>query len=602
VVNKLVYHVGCAYDAESGKPLWKNQFWDGKHKRYEWTARYFSPATMNIGGKNYLLSSDFREESNSSLCAIDLESGKSLWQFKSPIGGLITPAGDMLVVPPGYGGSGTKAYKLTPAGAELLWKKSLNGGAGHIYQDHIYIPSGTFTCADLKTGEFNWKKNVPGGVAECCCSVLADGKIFTPLGEAHQLTKNFGDLTYSLMMSKATPEKFIELGRFNPKICMMTCPAIAGGKLFLRTLDGISCYDVQDHGVYVEAITAKKDELTFHFKQTGGALAAKELTGIQITEANGSPKAARARIDGDNIVVDIKDAALPFSLSAAAGVVFSGKNNLPSPAFGWNESRLLKFRKCFDNTIMLTSELPLQQNGSWIKPTTFEITGAKITRIDLDPEGKGVSLITDKAWKAGETVTLSYPCFAVDQGEPRREKLTGTVVEPQRAAAKFVKVDDTTAGNWKGVFGSEGAVICADKAGTAPKCANVTLTNKNDGIPWAPNPADTRYLLKSGDAKDRTVSSWTAYDQFEVGLEITDGKEHQVALYCMAWGNKCDMTVEVQDADTKAVLDSQQVKDFVKGKYLIWNIKGQVIVRISSNIQEEGTVAIASGVFLDPVK
>jgi hypothetical protein len=283
-------------------------------------------------------------------------------------------------------------------------------------------------------------------------------------------------------------------------------------------------------------------------------------------------------------------------------VAFSGKNNLPSPAFGWNESRLLKFRKCFDNTIMLTSELPLQQNGSWIKPTTFEITGAKISRIDLDPEGKGVSLITDKAWKAGETVTLSYPCFAVDQGEPRREKLTGTVVEPQRAAAKFVKVDDTTAGNWKGVFGSEGAVICADKAGTAPKCANVTLTNKNDGIPWAPNPADTRYLLKSGDAKDRTVSSWTAYDQFEVGVEITDGKEHQVALYCMAWGNKCDMTVEVQDADTKAVMDSQQVKDFVKGKYLIWNIKGQVIVRISSNIQEEGTVAIASGVFLDPVK
>ncbi|MBI3832152.1 MAG: PQQ-binding-like beta-propeller repeat protein [Planctomycetes bacterium] len=602
VVNNLVYHVGCAYDLESGKLLWKNPFWDGRHKKYEWTARYWSPTVMVANGKNYIVSSDYKEESNSSFCCLDVESGKSLWTLKSPIGGMVTAAGDILIAPPQYGGSGTKAYKITPAGAELLWKKSIPG-VGHVYQDHVYVPAGMYTCVDLKTGEFNWKKPVPGGVCECSGSILADGKIYTPLGEAHQLTKNFGDLTYSFAMIKATPDKFVELGRFNPKICMMSSPAIAGGKLFLRTLDGIACYDLEDHGVYLEAVAAKKDALVFRFKQTGGGLASKDasagLKDLQLADTAGT-RPARAQIAGDEITVDVRDAAVPFSISCAAGALV-GKNGQASPAFGWSESRGLKFRKAFDNTLMLVGDQPLQQNGFWNKPETYEITGAKITRIDLDPQGRGVNLITDKTWKPGDALALSFAAYCPDSGEARREKIAATVAEPQRAAAKFVKIDETTAGNWKTVYGSEGAVVAGDaNTSAAPKCANVTPLNKNDGIPWAPNREDPRYLVKTGAAKDRTVTSWTAPEQFEIGVEITDGKEHQVALYVLSWGKATELTVEAVDADTGAVLDTQSVKDFVKGKYLLWNVKGQIALRIASVIQQEGTCAIASGVFLDP--
>ena len=35
-----------------------------------------------------------------------------------------------------------RAFKITPAGAEMLWKKPFNDGAGVIYEDHVYVPEG----------------------------------------------------------------------------------------------------------------------------------------------------------------------------------------------------------------------------------------------------------------------------------------------------------------------------------------------------------------------------------------------------------------------------------------------------------------------------
>ena len=85
-----------------------------------------------------------------------------------------------------------------------------------------------------------------------------------------------------------------------------------------------------------------------------------------------------------------------------------------------------------------------------------------------------------------------------------------------------------------------------------------------------------------------------------MGIDLTDGKEHQVAVYCMDWGGKSVMSVEVLDADTKDVLDTQTVKKANRGKYLVWNLKGQVTLRFVNTVQDEETCALASGVFFDP--
>jgi len=54
-----------------------------------------------------------------------------------------------------------------------------------------------------------------------------------------------------IVMFKATPEKYIQLGKFNANVMPCTSPAIAGGKLFVRTAttatedSGVACYELK---------------------------------------------------------------------------------------------------------------------------------------------------------------------------------------------------------------------------------------------------------------------------------------------------------------------------------------------------------------------
>jgi hypothetical protein len=98
----------------------------------------------------------------------------------------------------------------------------------------------------LKTGEVKWNH----GWREIRCSspVLADGKIFT-----------FGEES-NLIMVRPSPEKYVELARFNVSAAVCTTPTIAGGKLFLRLTDCVACYDIAQHGPQVDKTVVTKDK------------------------------------------------------------------------------------------------------------------------------------------------------------------------------------------------------------------------------------------------------------------------------------------------------------------------------------------------------
>jgi len=347
------------------------------------------------------------------------------------------------------------------------------------------------------------------------------------------------------------------LGSFYPEAIPMCPVAMADGKLFVRTKDRIACYDIQDHSLYLDGVTVEKDALTFRFKQTGGGLTGS-LTKLLTTSAGGTPVPAKAKIDGESIVVDVKDVAVPFSISCGATNGIAGKNGKPVPAFGWNETRTLSFKKAFDNSIVLANGyLPLQQSGAWGQVATYSVNGAKVTAVELYPLGKGVRLTTDKTWKPGDTLNVTYPAFAVDQGEARRATVTAKVAEVQRTAAKYVKADTTTSGDWKGKYGAEGAMVAGDRnTNEAPKCATVELRNCSVGSGWAQSDKDPAHLQLTGSQQGRSAQEWMAGDQIFVDLEFTDGKEHQFA---MQLGCNRAMSVTVLDADTKVVLDSQNI-------------------------------------------
>jgi outer membrane protein assembly factor BamB len=617
VANGVVYYCGAAYDGTTGQLIWKAPIWKGGEAGW---GNNTPPSPWKSGGKTYIISGN----GGDSICCLDPETGKDLWTLKvrnysgfGPCNFAIRSGSDILV-------ADNKAYRMTPTALEPL--KTLESTetrsgfqAGVMAGDNYYAETGGgeggatklegLCCWDFKTGDLKWSSPF-GGTGFCAPPMVADGKMIVASGPGGQEGWIFN--SWSVYMIKATPEKYVPLGSFAPGMTPWTPMAFAAGKLFVRTELGISCYDLVQHGPYLDKTVVTKDNLTFVFKQTGGGLVSKDeeagLKDVVVTEAAEAgkpakpPKPAKAAIAGETIVVTIKDVPGPFGISCGAANLIAGKDGKPLPAFGWDEARVLKFRTCFDNTIVLTSDLFLPQNGTWNAPATYAVAGATVTNAKIDLSGKILALTTEKPFKAGQAITLTYPRFHVDQGEAVLETLTFTAREG--SAARFVKTDEATSGSWKGVYGAEGAMIVGDAA-AATKCPVVVTPSRMESKTWVASTEDARAPQKSGEAKDRIAAQWTVgnpFAYFQIDLEFTDGKEHQVALYCLDW-DKADkgrmMTVEVWDPWRNVVLaDKQTVKEFSNGKYLVWNIKGHVSLRLQS--AGGWFNAVASGLFFDP--
>jgi outer membrane protein assembly factor BamB len=612
VENGVVYYCGAAYDGGTGRLLWKTPLWN--KNPHEWHSNVPS-LLWKSGGKTYVIAGNGEGSLGKGglFSCLDLETGKELWKLKVRHSdcSLCYPVlhGDILMAE-------GKSYRMTPTELQPLASLAKVGTvfcSGAMVQDYYYAlaPGGEGStgievtgvgCWDFKTGDLKW--NGPDTFSPWTPIIHADGKIFVAKGTGGG-QEDWIWTDCEVLMVKATPEKYVPLGTFAPRMNWWTPMAFSDGKLLVRTEVGISCYDLVQHGLYFDKTVVAQDKVTFAFKQTGGGLAAKDAaSGIVITDAKGATKPAKATIDGDTIVVDIKDVPVPFGVSCGEKNAFAGKNGQPVPAFEWNEARVLKFRTCFDQTIVLKSDLLLPQNGTWDSGATYLVTGATVTKAKVNSLDKTVILTTDKTWKSGDAVTLTYPRFHVDQGEPLRETLTFTA--RGGSAATFVKMDETTSGSWKGVYGAQGAVIAGD-ATAVSKCAVVTVKTLNPGAtPWAVvgSTNDTRAVQKSGEAKDRVAACWTvahpaAY--YQIDIEFTDEKEHQVALYCLDWdkagGGGRSMTVEVWDPWRNVVLaDKQTIKEFSNGKYLIWNLKGHVALHLQGSNWYN---AVASGVFFD---
>jgi hypothetical protein len=68
-----------------------------------------------------------------------------------------------------------------------------------------------------------------------------------------------------------------------------------------------------------------------------------------------------------------------------------------------------------------------------------------------------------------------------------------------------------------------------------------------------------------------------------------------VALYALDWDNQGRrQRIDIVDADTQALLDTQSINSFREGRYLVWNLRGHVIIRLT-NLGPAN--AVASGLF-----
>ena len=169
---------------------------------------------------------------------------------------------------------------------------------------------------------------------------------------------------------------------------------------------------------------------------------------------------------------------------------------------------------------------------------------------------------------------------------------------PAGNTATFVKADTTTQGSWVGKYGAAGYNVLGDVS-NLPSWASTSVSG-NSAWTWAASTTDVRALQKASVPSTRIASCWYVNyvgNAFTEDVSLTDGNVHQVALYCLDWDNTGrGERIDVLDATTNAVLNSQTITGFSGGEYLVWNITGHVKFRITCTA---ATNSVVSGLFLD---
>ncbi len=182
-------------------------------------------------------------------------------------------------------------------------------------------------------------------------------------------------------------------------------------------------------------------------------------------------------------------------------------------------------------------------------------------------------------------------------GESAFSNEINATTQPQTvtdAAATFVSLDKTTRGNWKGVYGADGYNIVAD-GGTFPAYATITTTGASQWV-WNYSTTDPAALVKSA-TTDRIASCWYAPTSYSINVNLTDGKLHRLALYCLDWDKLGrQQTVEVADGVSGAVLHTQTLTAFDGGSWLVWDVKGKVTITLKGLVGN----AVAAGLFFSP--
>ena len=163
----------------------------------------------------------------------------------------------------------------------------------------------------------------------------------------------------------------------------------------------------------------------------------------------------------------------------------------------------------------------------------------------------------------------------------------------------FLSKDNVTAGNWRTTYGADGYNII-NLVANYPHYATAAPIGEASYI-WTNSTNDVRALYKPGSsATDRFAGCWYSSGAFSVDLNLNDGLIHRIALYCVDWDTTSRAEIiDILDPLNNSVLSRQNVTAFNGGQYLIWNIRGHVVIRITGTGFPN---AVLSGLFFDTRK
>jgi hypothetical protein len=161
------------------------------------------------------------------------------------------------------------------------------------------------------------------------------------------------------------------------------------------------------------------------------------------------------------------------------------------------------------------------------------------------------------------------------------------------ATAGFVRLDTTTGGSWRGVYGLDGYTIIGNNA-SAPSYGTATPAGNNTYV-WSGSTGEAR--AQKASRHDRIAACWYSGGVFTIDVNFGDASQHQFAIYMLDWdyyGGGRTQRVEILDANNN-VLDTRMVSGFAGGQYLVWNLSGHVTIRVTNT--NPNANAVVSGLF-----
>ncbi|HET6384205.1 MAG TPA: fibronectin type III domain-containing protein, partial [Armatimonadota bacterium] len=238
---------------------------------------------------------------------------------------------------------------------------------------------------------------------------------------------------------------------------------------------------------------------------------------------------------------------------------------------------------------------------SWTASTGAATYNVKRSTTNGGPYTTAGSATTTSYTDSGLTngTTYYYVVSAVNAGgESANSTQIGAAPQSSsKGAGKFMGTDTTTQGSWKGVYGADGYDVFEDSA-SLPGYATLAPSSTKRDYTWNSAPTDVRALAR-GTATGRIAACWYNPSSFSMDLNLTDGQTHRVAFYFLDWEPEGRTeTIQILDAATGAVLDSENVSSFYRGKYLVWNLSGHVMVSVT-NAGASALNTVCSGVFFD---
>lgn len=227
-------------------------------------------------------------------------------------------------------------------------------------------------------------------------------------------------------------------------------------------------------------------------------------------------------------------------------------------------------------------------------------SGAEIRYTTNGSEPSGTSTLYSAPFTVGATATVKAKAFKSGMTASATASATFTINTGGGGGGggsnwAFVTTDTSTKGNWRGVYGADGYNVIGSSS-SYPAYASIAAAGKQDWT-WNSTTTDARGL-QTPSGTSRIGACWYSGSSFTIDLSFNDTATHRVALYFCDWDYAGRaQTVELIDAATGGVVQTQTLSNFAGGQYLVWDLKGRFRVRITKTI---GPNAVVNGLFLSP--